>query len=105
MGFVGALSLLWLLVRAIRRMAHLARDDPGDDGWMAVALAASITAFAVAMLTFDALGFVQVTILLFLLLAISSVLARLPRPEPEPAPVTLRLSPADPDHGRARAAA
>jgi len=102
-GIVGVLSLLWLLVRAIRRMARLARDDPGDDGWMAVALAASITAFAVAMLTFDALGFVQVTILLFLLLAVSSVLARLPRVER--APVPLRLSPAGPDHGRARASA
>jgi polysaccharide biosynthesis protein PslJ len=76
-GFVGVAGLLWLLTRAIRRMARVAREDDGDDGWLAVAFAASITAFAVGMLTFDALGFVQVTILLFLLLALSSALARL----------------------------
>jgi O-antigen ligase len=78
-GFVGALGLLWLLTRAIRRMARIARDDEGDDGWLATALAASTSAFAIGMLTFDALGFVQVTILLFIVLALGSVLAQLRR--------------------------
>ena len=73
-GAVGVGALLWLFIRSIRRMKRVAREDDNADGWLAVALAASIYAFAVGMLTFDALGFVQVTILLFILLAFSSVL-------------------------------
>ena len=76
-GAVGAGALLWLFTRSIRRMRRVAREDDDADGWLAVALAASIYAFAVGMLTFDALGFVQVTILLFILLAFGSVLVNL----------------------------
>jgi hypothetical protein len=76
-GAVGVGALLWLFIRSIRRMRRIAREDDEDDGWLAVAFAASIYAFAVGMLTFDALGFIQVTILLFITLAFSSVLANL----------------------------
>lgn len=76
-GFVGICGLIWLFVRSIRRMARTAREDDGPDGWLAAAIAASLLAFAVGMLTFDALGFVQVTITFFLLLALSSVLRNL----------------------------
>jgi hypothetical protein len=76
-GIIGVVALLWLFTRSIRRMTRIARADDGDDGWLAVALASSVYAFAISMLTFDALGFVQVTILLFLLLALMSVFVRL----------------------------
>jgi hypothetical protein len=76
-GIIGVVALLWLFTRSIRRMTRIARADDGDDGWLAVALASSVYSFAISMLTFDALGFVQVTILLFLLLALMSVFVRL----------------------------
>jgi polysaccharide biosynthesis protein PslJ len=75
-GFVGICALLWLFIRAIRKMTRISGEDDGPDGWLAAAIAASLTAFAVGMLTFDALGFVQVTITFFLMLALSAVLWR-----------------------------
>src|SRR5262249_17866689 len=76
-GAVGVFGLLWLFGRSIRRLARVARDDDDDDGWLALPLASAIAGFALSMLTFDAFGFIQVTILLFMLLAISAVLLRL----------------------------
>ena len=76
-GVVGVLALLWLFRRTRRRLRTLARSDDGPDGWLAAGLVAAITSFAIGMLTFDALGFVQVTLVLFLLLAVSCVLVRL----------------------------
>ena len=68
-GAIGAFAILWLFLRAIRRLGQRAkRDDDPRSGWLCVALAASITAFAVGMLTFDAFAFIQVTFLLFILL-------------------------------------
>ena len=73
-GAVGVVGLLWLFVRTIRRLVRRAKADDGPEGWLATALAASLYAFAVAMLTFDAFGFIQVTILTFLLLGLASSL-------------------------------
>jgi hypothetical protein len=77
-GAVGVLGLLWLFVRTIRRLVRRAQADDGPEGWLATALAASLYAFAVAMLTFDAFGFIQVTILTFLLLGLACSLVRTP---------------------------
>ena len=84
-GAIGFLSLVWLFVRPIRRLARRAKADSGPEGWLAAALAASLTSFAISMLTFDAFGFVQVTILTFLLLALSSSLLKLPATAAPPA--------------------
>jgi hypothetical protein len=46
---VGVGALIWLFVRAIGRLAFLARSDAGPGGWLATGLAASIAAYAVGM--------------------------------------------------------
>ena len=84
-GAVGAISILWLFLRAIRRLAHRAkRDDDPRTGWLCVALTASITAFAVGMLTFDAFAFIQVTFLLFIVLGFAAGLVSRPLPVADP---------------------
>jgi O-antigen ligase len=85
-GAVGAIGLLWLFVRTIRRLVRRAREDDGPEGWLATGLAASLYAFAVGMLTFDAFGFIQVTILTFLLLGLAASLVRTPLAAGAPAP-------------------
>jgi O-antigen ligase/polysaccharide polymerase Wzy-like membrane protein len=72
-GAVGVGALLWLIIRAIRRLKLLAKNDDSDYGWLMTALCAAIYAFAVGMLTYDAFSFIQVTFFLFLLLGLSSV--------------------------------
>jgi O-antigen ligase len=81
-GAIGFVALVWLFLRPIRRLARKAKGDDGPEGWLAAALTASLTSFAISMLTFDAFGFVQVTILTFLLLAIGASLLNLAAPEP-----------------------
>jgi hypothetical protein len=76
-GLVGTLGLLWMFVRTIRRLNRLGREDDDEVGWLACALAASLTAFCVGIVTFDAFGFIQVTILTFVLLAVSCSLVKL----------------------------
>jgi O-antigen ligase len=76
LGIAGVAALLWLYSRAIRRLARLARSDPGPDSWLATALAASLTSFAIGMLTFDAFAFIQVTFLSFVLLGLMAIATR-----------------------------
>ncbi len=75
-GAVGLIALLWLFGRAIRRLAHRARAEAGADGWLPACLAASLTAFAVGMFTFDAFAFIQVTFFAFILLGFAAVITR-----------------------------
>jgi polysaccharide biosynthesis protein PslJ len=72
-GLVGALAWLWIFSRSIRRLARAAKEDQSPDGLLFVAFAASITAFAIGMVLFDAFAFIQVTFILFILLALGSV--------------------------------
>jgi hypothetical protein len=89
-GLAGALGLLWIFLRAIRRMGRAAKEDRTDRGWALAALTASITSFGIGMVTFDAFSFVQVTFLFFILLALGGALLQAdPVPEAEPAPVEL----------------
>ena len=53
-----------------------ARSDPGPDGWLMTALAASLIAYAVGMLTFDAFAFIQVTFLAFIMFGFMAVATR-----------------------------
>ena len=75
-GAVGVLALLWLFVRAVRRLNRCAKATTGADAWLAMSLAASIIAFAVGMLTFDAFAFIQVTFFAFVMLGFSGVVTR-----------------------------
>lgn len=72
-GIVGAGAFAWLFIRAIRRTAAAAKADHSERGWLLVALTASIAAFAVGMLTFDAFSFIQITFLAFIMLSLASV--------------------------------
>ena len=85
-GFVGILAWIWLFVRFVRRLAHVAKQDQTERGWLALALAAGPCAYAVGMATYDAMSFVQVTVLLFILFGLGGAFLSIPsRPEPAPA--------------------
>ena len=73
-GLVGVLGWLWFLGRTVRRLGRQARGDPSDRGLLTAALAGSIAAFAVGLFTYDAFSFIQVTYLMFILVALSVVL-------------------------------
>lgn len=82
-GGAGVLGWFWLFRRFRRRAKQAAREDDSDRGWLLTAATASITAFAVSMFTYDTFSFIQVTLVMFVVLALGSVL--LPEPEPRPA--------------------
>ncbi len=54
----------------------MAKRDSSDRGWLLTAFAASTTAFAVGMLTFDGFSFIQVTFLSFVLIGLGEVALR-----------------------------
>jgi O-antigen ligase len=81
-GAVGVFALGWLLLRPIRRLARRAKEDPSPRGWLAAGVAASLAAFGVGMFTYDAFAFVQVTFLLFILLAFAAVIIGSERANP-----------------------
>ncbi len=72
-GLVGVIGFGWLLGRYIVRMSSASRRS-GGDGVVLAALASAVFAYAVGMLTYDALSFTQVSLVLFVLLAIGSAL-------------------------------
>ena len=69
-GALGTLAWLLVFVGFVRRLARRARQADGDVAWLACSLAASIAAFAVGMFVYDAFSFIQVTLLIFILLAL-----------------------------------
>lgn len=80
-GAVGFFGWLWFFARVIRRLGAEAKEDDSDRGWLLVALAAGIAAYAFGMLTYDAFSFVQVSFLLFILVGLTSaLLAERPTP-------------------------
>jgi O-antigen ligase len=79
-GFAGMLTLVWLFGRAVRRMGGAARRDHSPRGWLLTGCAAAVAAYAIGMLTYDAFAFIQVTFLMFFMLAIGAS-ALLTRPE------------------------
>jgi polysaccharide biosynthesis protein PslJ len=70
-GVAGLFAWLWLFGRAVSRLGRASRAR-SPNGNLCVAFAASIVAYAVGMATYDALGFVQVTFVFFLLLGLAA---------------------------------
>ena len=77
-GALGVAALGWLFVRFVRLAAREAKRDNSWRGWLLASTAAAVTAYAVSMFTYDAFSFIQVTFLLYISLAIGSVVYRLP---------------------------
>jgi polysaccharide biosynthesis protein PslJ len=72
-GLMGLVAWLWIFGRALKHLIWRARHDDSDTGALCAALAASTFAYTVGMLTFDAFTFIQVTFVMFVLLAFSSI--------------------------------
>ena len=89
-GLLGVFALIWLIVRALRLLKDRAIADDSDYGWLLTAIATSICAYAIGMLTFDAFSFIQVTLLFFVFLGLAAVALRVdpdpPLADPAPAP-------------------
>jgi hypothetical protein len=78
-GILGILGWIWLFTRVIRRLGARSKLERGSpQGWLPVALAASVATFAASMATYDAFGFTQATFLMFTLIALSAVVLLLP---------------------------
>lgn len=79
-GIGGFLAWMLLFLGVVRRFGRMAKDDGSPAGWLVAAVTASVAAFAVGMFTFDAFGFSQVTVLLFILLGLGSAAMANARP-------------------------
>lgn len=78
-GIFGVFGWIWLFTRVVRRLGSRAGRERGSpDGWLPVALAASITCYALSMYFYDASGFLQATVLLYILLGCAGSLLWLP---------------------------
>jgi hypothetical protein len=75
-GILGILAWVGIFVSFLVRLARASGRDKTARGRLLVACAASSTAFAVGMATYDALSFLQVTFCLFIVLALGSVAYR-----------------------------
>lgn len=72
-GLVGFVAYLWFFTRVIRKLTARAKLERGtQEGWLPVALAASIACYAVAMYFYDALGFMQATVMMYLLVGVAA---------------------------------
>ena len=97
-GLVGVVALAWLFMRFLRVVGRRAFQERTDDGWLLVALAASVAAFGVGMFTLDSFSFTQVTFVFFVILGLGSALTLTPDPVPAP---SFETSPASRvPHGR-----
>ena len=73
-GILGIGGWAALFVGSARRLGRLARRRAGPDGWLAAGLAASIVGFGVAMFTFDAFAFIQVSFVFWILISLTASL-------------------------------
>jgi hypothetical protein len=75
-GAAGVYGLMWLLIRAMRRLSARARRTTGADAWLATALAASLLAWTIGLFTYDGFAFIQVTFFAFVMLGFGAVILR-----------------------------
>jgi hypothetical protein len=70
LGIVGFIAVLWLVAGVVLKLGMVARRTQGRVGDLLVACSAACAGYAVAMATFDAFSFVQVTLLFFVIAAL-----------------------------------
>ena len=75
-GILAVLAWLGIFVSFLVRTGRAGRREDAPRGWLLVACAASSTAFALGMATYDAFTFLQVTFVLYIVLAIGAVAYR-----------------------------
>jgi hypothetical protein len=75
-GAAGVIALMWLFLRAIRRLSRRARETTGAESWLATSLASALIAWTIGLFTFDAFAFIQVTFFAFIILGFASVALR-----------------------------
>jgi O-antigen ligase len=84
-GLLGVLAWAWLFARTIRRLGARSKlERHTREGWLPVALCASVATYVTSMFFFDAFGFVQATFIAFTLFALSAALLRMPAEETAP---------------------
>ncbi len=79
-GALGVIAWIWLFVASVGRLGRVAKEDRSSRGWLAAGLAASISAYAAGMLTYDSFAFIQVTFILFFVLGFAAALLSLREP-------------------------
>ena len=72
LGLMGFIAWLLFFVKVGRRFGKGAKEDESDYGWLQISVAGAVIAYAVGSFTFDALGFSQVTFVLFLVLGLAA---------------------------------
>ena len=82
-GIVGLVGWAALIVGSARRLARASLRRAPPEGWLAAGLAASIVGFAVAMFTFDAFAFTQVSFVFWILISLAGSLLLSEREEAE----------------------
>jgi polysaccharide biosynthesis protein PslJ len=75
-GAFGVIAWALLFLTFLRRAGLEAWRDRSDRGSLLAAITASVTAFVVSMFVYDALAFIQVSLILFVLLALGAVALR-----------------------------
>ena len=78
-GVLGVMGWLWLFGSVIRKLGRRAKLERGTpEGGLPVAIASASASFVVSVLTYDAFSFVQAMVVQYLLIALASVILRLP---------------------------
>jgi O-antigen ligase len=88
-GWVGVLAWMWFFGRNVRLLAGASLRDGTTHSWLLAGLAASILGFAVGMYTYDAFGFPQATLLVFIMAGLG-IAARRVGPTPGETPLLRR---------------
>jgi hypothetical protein len=91
-GWVGVFVWGWFFVRNVRLLARASLKEPSELSWLLAGLSASILAFAVGMFTYDAFGFPQATLLMFIMVGLGIAARRVMVTEPATPPAQRRLT-------------
>jgi hypothetical protein len=90
-GWVGVFAWGWFFIRNVRLLARASLQEPTDLSWLLAGLSAAVLGFAVSMFTYDAFGFPQATLLLFILVGLGIAARRVSATQATtPAPVQPR---------------